>query len=45
MGEGWGIEMMSDVGTEDRFPAAFEEPAQALLFKLVFGDHILPIEF
>lgn len=31
--------IVSDVGTEDCFPAAVAEQAEALLFELVFGDH------
>lgn len=31
--------IVRDVGTEDCLPAALEEPAEALLFELVFGDH------
>jgi hypothetical protein len=32
-----------EIQTEGRCPAAFAEPAEALLFELVFGDHFLAL--
>ena len=33
--------VVRDVGPEDRLPATFAKPAEALSFELVFGDHDL----